>query len=54
MDQKGRIGGSTLRIAVSDPRDGQLPYVRRAARADTSGRGLVIVREVAGRWASAS
>ncbi|GGZ11903.1 hypothetical protein GCM10010365_34620 [Streptomyces poonensis] len=39
-----------VRIAVSDPRGERLPHLRLAADADTFGRGLLIVREVADRW----
>ncbi len=39
-----------VRISVSDPRGERVPHLRAAADADTFGRGLLIVREIADRW----
>jgi anti-sigma regulatory factor (Ser/Thr protein kinase) len=39
-----------VRITVSDPKGESLPSPRRGAEEDESGRGLLIVREIADRW----
>lgn len=43
--------GNTLRVAVTDPRGERLPEPRAAEDGEQFGRGLLIVREVATRWA---
>ena len=40
-----------LRVAVTDPRGERLPSGRIAAPDDQFGRGLLLVRAVADRWA---
>nr|WP_322621452.1 ATP-binding protein [Streptomyces acidicola] len=45
------LTGSALRFAVTDPRGERLPEPRIAEDSEQFGRGLLIVREVAARWA---
>ncbi|MFJ2828751.1 ATP-binding protein [Streptomyces sp. NPDC087263] len=43
--------GQVLRIAVTDPKGERLPEPRTAQEGDQFGRGLLIVRVLASRWA---
>ncbi|MFI9760816.1 ATP-binding protein [Streptomyces sp. NPDC051963] len=45
------LTGAALRVAVTDPRGERLPYSRPSAADDQFGRGLLIVRMLADRWA---
>ncbi|WP_200302886.1 ATP-binding protein [Streptomyces adelaidensis] len=45
------LNGNTLRVAVTDPRGERLPEARGIEDTDQSGRGLLIVRALAARWA---
>ncbi|MER6567363.1 ATP-binding protein [Streptomyces sp. NPDC001093] len=45
------LRGTTLRIAVTDPRGERLPECRVAAEDEQFGRGLLIIRALAERWA---
>ncbi|MEU7054627.1 ATP-binding protein [Streptomyces sp. NPDC046197] len=45
------LRGNTLRIAVTDPRGERLPVARPSGADDQFGRGLLIVRALADRWA---
>lgn len=45
------LTGKALRIAVSDPRGERLPITRTAETSDQFGRGLLLVRTYADRWA---
>ncbi|GAA2427197.1 ATP-binding protein [Streptomyces glaucus] len=45
------LAGTTLRIAVTDPRGERLPVPRASGPGDQFGRGLLIVRALADRWA---
>lgn len=45
------LTGEALRVAVSDPRGERLPAARTADPGDQFGRGLLLVRTVADRWA---
>jgi anti-sigma regulatory factor (Ser/Thr protein kinase) len=45
------LRGTTLRIAVTDPRGERRPEARRAGDDEQFGRGLLIVRTLADRWA---
>ncbi|MDO0913161.1 ATP-binding protein [Streptomyces sp. DT2A-34] len=44
------LTGTTLRVAVTDPRGERLPYSRLSTTDDQFGRGLLIVRTLADRW----
>ncbi|MDH6625200.1 anti-sigma regulatory factor (Ser/Thr protein kinase) [Streptomyces sp. LBL] len=45
------LKGNALRVAVTDPRGERLPIPYTAASDDQFGRGLLIVRALACRWA---
>lgn len=45
------LNGNALRVAVTDPRGERLPEARTAEDSDQSGRGLLIIRALASRWA---
>lgn len=45
------LDGTPLRVAVTDPRGERLPEPRTAEDGEQFGRGLLIVREFATRWA---
>ncbi|MEY9992592.1 anti-sigma regulatory factor (Ser/Thr protein kinase) [Streptomyces sp. V4I8] len=45
------LTGKALRVAVSDPRGERLPATRTADPGDQFGRGLLLVRTYADRWA---
>ncbi|WP_427925403.1 ATP-binding protein [Streptomyces sp. cg40] len=45
------LTGSALRVAVTDPRGERLPWPQTSTPDDQFGRGLLIVRAVASRWA---
>lgn len=45
------LTGTALRVAVSDPRGERLPGTRPSHPDDQFGRGLLIVRMLASRWA---
>ncbi|MET8247874.1 ATP-binding protein [Streptomyces sp. NPDC005202] len=45
------LTGNALRIAVTDPKGERLPETRPPATDDQFGRGLLIVRALADRWA---
>ncbi|MGW1953472.1 ATP-binding protein [Streptomyces sp. NPDC001920] len=45
------LTGTALRVAVSDPRGERLPATRTADLDDQFGRGLLLVRTYADRWA---
>ncbi|MFJ9893973.1 ATP-binding protein [Streptomyces sp. NPDC091280] len=45
------LTGSALRVAVTDPRGERLPWPRTSTPDDQFGRGLLIVRTLAARWA---
>lgn len=45
------LTGAALRVAVSDPRGERLPTTRTADPGDQFGRGLLLVRTYADRWA---
>ncbi|OXS35156.1 ATP-binding protein [Streptomyces sp. XY006] len=44
------VVGGTLRIEVTDPRGDLLPHATRPAPDATTGRGLLVVAALAGRW----
>ncbi|MFF7720783.1 ATP-binding protein [Streptomyces luteogriseus] len=44
------VVGGTLRIEVTDTRGDRLPRLTRPAPDATSGRGLLVVAALAGRW----
>ncbi|MET8283653.1 MULTISPECIES: ATP-binding protein [Streptomyces] len=45
------LTGTTLRVAVTDPRGERLPHPGTPGADDQFGRGLLIVRTLANRWA---
>ncbi|MCX5235802.1 ATP-binding protein [Streptomyces prunicolor] len=45
------LTGNALRVAVTDPRGERLPYPQNSTPDDQFGRGLLIVRTLAARWA---
>jgi anti-sigma regulatory factor (Ser/Thr protein kinase) len=45
------LTGTSLRVAVTDPRGERLPDARPSHSDDQFGRGLLIVRVLASRWA---
>ncbi|MEV6506576.1 ATP-binding protein [Streptomyces sp. NPDC051642] len=45
------LTGNALRVAVTDPRGDRLPYPQTSTPDDQFGRGLLIVRTLAARWA---
>ncbi|MGW3634883.1 ATP-binding protein [Streptomyces sp. NPDC005122] len=45
------LTGTALRVAVTDPRGERLPHPGAPAADDQFGRGLLIVRTLANRWA---
>ncbi|MFF0037523.1 ATP-binding protein [Streptomyces mirabilis] len=45
------LTGNALRVAVTDPRGERLPCLHMPVTDDQSGRGLLIVRTLANRWA---
>lgn len=45
------LTGKAIRVAVSDPRGERLPAARTAHPDDQFGRGVLLVRAVADRWA---
>jgi hypothetical protein len=45
------LTGNALRVAVTDPRGERLPYIPTPVADDQFGRGLLIVRALANRWA---
>ncbi len=45
------VTGTSLRVAVTDPRGERLPHTRTSHPDDQFGRGLLIVRMLASRWA---
>jgi anti-sigma regulatory factor (Ser/Thr protein kinase) len=45
------LTGTVLRVAVTDPRGERLPEPRLPGTGDSFGRGLLIVRALADRWA---
>ncbi|WP_416965946.1 ATP-binding protein [Streptomyces sp. Agncl-13] len=45
------LTGNTLRVAVTDPRGERFPFPQTSTPDDQFGRGLLIVRTLAARWA---
>ncbi|MFJ9375005.1 ATP-binding protein [Streptomyces sp. NPDC101455] len=45
------LTGNALRVAVTEPRGERLPYPQTSTPEDQFGRGLLIVRTLAARWA---
>ena len=45
------LAGNALRVAVTDPKGERLPEPRAVTVGDQFGRGLLIVRALADRWA---
>ncbi|WP_406457720.1 ATP-binding protein [Streptomyces sp. NBC_01622] len=45
------LTGNALRVAVTDPRGERLPWPQTSTPDDQFGRGLLIVRTLAARWA---
>ncbi|MFE2312026.1 ATP-binding protein [Streptomyces sp. NPDC059441] len=46
------LTGNALRVAVTDPRGERLPHPHTPVADDQFGRGLLIVRTLANRWAA--